>query len=237
MAKPFLSIVIPTCDDAEHLPLTLIEADRIFSAESFAYEIIVVDDGSQDGTSESAKRVSEYLKNIKVIDNTERRGIGTAARIGLMAAKGVWRVVIIQPSDAPFSWVAEKLETIQPSSNVHVLTLEGKVPRMSRLADAVRALFMRAVFRSRIRVFSPLALCFSQESAARISSLLVAHHAMPLEALLLAERLGYRTIETTLDVPTPRTSQKASYLQTLTETFKIRWWLWREKYQIENTNI
>ena len=48
MAKPFLSVIIPTFNAAEELPITLIDVDKHLSNQEYSYEILVADDGSTD---------------------------------------------------------------------------------------------------------------------------------------------------------------------------------------------
>src|SRR3954468_18377002 len=50
MAAPFLSIVIPAYNEAERLPATLTQLGTFLCGEGYPAEIIVVDDGSTDGT-------------------------------------------------------------------------------------------------------------------------------------------------------------------------------------------
>jgi len=231
MAKPFLSLIIPVLNDAEQLPLTLIEADRLFSAEEFSYEIIVVDDGSKDATSVAAKHLSEALKNIKVIDNTEQRGIGTAMHIGMLSAKGTWRIIIPQSTETSFVWICEKLRKMQPGANAHVFLLEGTPSFFKKLIRSVMSMIRRILFQSHITIFSPIAACFSSEAATRIFPLLQTKQEGMLEALLIGEKLGYFPIERTLSLSESVRLREKPYLQTLIETIKIRWWLWRKAYR------
>ena len=50
MAAPFLSIVIPAYNEAERLPATLTQLGTFLRGEGYPAEIVVVDDGSTDGT-------------------------------------------------------------------------------------------------------------------------------------------------------------------------------------------
>ncbi|MDP2695909.1 MAG: glycosyltransferase family 2 protein [bacterium] len=92
MAKPFLSVIIPVHNGSENLPLTLIDVDKHLAQEEYSYEILVVDDGSNDNTVDVVRKLSGLIKNLKLVDNPVEEGFGAAIRLGMMTAKGNWRV-------------------------------------------------------------------------------------------------------------------------------------------------
>ncbi len=233
MARPFLSLVIPASEEAERLPLALIEADRVFSEAEFAYEIFIVDDLSADATSAIAKRFAETLKNVKVIDNPERRGLGSAMIIGMLAARGNWRVLIPESYGVPFVELRDTISRMQAGTSVDVLLLTQAPPFFSHLQRRLADTILRALFRSQISDFSPAAICFSPEAASRIfQALKTKRDTAVLESLLLAERMGYRISRSVVQGVASLSGRPRHYLQTLYETSKIRWWLWRKKYTV-----
>jgi len=88
MARPFLSVIIPAYNEAERLPLTLIDVDRHLAEQEYSYEIIVVISHSSDHTVEMVKRFASFLPNLKYIALSENRGKGFAVKTGMLAAKG-----------------------------------------------------------------------------------------------------------------------------------------------------
>lgn len=78
------SVIIPLYNKEPFVEKTLRSAlDQTFSD----YEIIVVNDGSKDGSSDVAKRVLEGIENATTIDQ-ENAGVSTARNNGIAAAKG-----------------------------------------------------------------------------------------------------------------------------------------------------
>lgn len=78
------SVVIPLYNKEPFVEKTLRSAlDQTFSD----YEIIVVNDGSKDGSSDVAKRVLEGIENATIIDQ-ENAGVSTARNNGIAAANG-----------------------------------------------------------------------------------------------------------------------------------------------------
>jgi glycosyltransferase involved in cell wall biosynthesis len=85
-ARPSLSIVIPAYNEAARLPETLARLDAHFAGRDT--EIIVVDDGSSDGTADLARRGVPGGAPPTVIAFPENRGKGAAVRAGVMASTG-----------------------------------------------------------------------------------------------------------------------------------------------------
>jgi glycosyltransferase involved in cell wall biosynthesis len=94
-----VSIILPVYNEVEHLHA---EVDRIraaMNASEYRYEIIVVDDGSTDGSGEAAERI----EGIRVLRFLTNRGSGSARKAGTAAARGrvtVWTDVdMTYPND------------------------------------------------------------------------------------------------------------------------------------------
>jgi glycosyltransferase involved in cell wall biosynthesis len=94
-----VSIILPVYNEVEHLKQ---EVDRIraaMDASEYSYEIIVVDDGSSDGSGEAA----EAIGGLRVIRLLQNRGSGSARKAGTTAARGrvtVWTDVdMTYPND------------------------------------------------------------------------------------------------------------------------------------------
>ena len=87
-ANPFLSIVIPAYDEKNRLPKTLDEIYAFLKRRGLAYEIIVVDDGSSDGTSEIVKRKARKIPNLFLKKRSQNRGKGAAVKTGILTTKG-----------------------------------------------------------------------------------------------------------------------------------------------------
>lgn len=78
-----LSLVVPALDESENLPVYLPQVFAALAATGLQHELLVVDDGSRDGTGEIARALGA-----RVIRHAARRGYGAAVRSGLAAARG-----------------------------------------------------------------------------------------------------------------------------------------------------
>src|SRR5688500_1976902 len=92
MARPFLSVVIPAPNEAQRLPLTLIDVDRHPSEQEYSSAIIVMVSYSTDHTVDTVNRLASFVPNVKYIALSENRGKGFAVKPGMLAAKGTYRL-------------------------------------------------------------------------------------------------------------------------------------------------
>ena len=83
-----LSVVIPARDEEGSIPETLENLVRALEAASIDFEIIVVDDGSSDGTAARVREAALRHPGIRLIENQDRHGYGMAVRAGLEGFTG-----------------------------------------------------------------------------------------------------------------------------------------------------
>ncbi len=101
-ARPLATVVIPAFNEGpalrEHLETILTE---LAGADGpYDYEILVVDDGSVDGTYEIAQAAAANHENVRVIRHDSNRGLGAALRTAFAAAAG--SVVVMYDSDLSY---------------------------------------------------------------------------------------------------------------------------------------
>lgn len=81
-----LSLILPTYNESENLPLLLPKIEKALAGRSF--EVIIVDDNSPDRTWETARLLGERQDWLRVIRRVGRRGLSSAVIEGFLAAKG-----------------------------------------------------------------------------------------------------------------------------------------------------
>ena len=91
-----LSVVIPVFNEVDNIEKIL----KRVKATKLASEIVVVDDGSKDGTREILKKL-DGKGGVRVILHETNQGKGTAVRTGIQAVKG--DVILIQDADLEYS--------------------------------------------------------------------------------------------------------------------------------------
>ena len=100
-----LTIVVPAYNEANRIGDTLDTFEVYRAEQTYAIQIIVVDDGSDDGT---ADLVRERFPQVDVLSYPRNRGKGHAVRRGMGAARGRYRVVYDADGSTPIADV-EKL--------------------------------------------------------------------------------------------------------------------------------
>ena len=84
-----ISVVVPLYNEQESLPELMAWIDRVCTAEKLSYEVIMVDDGSNDGSWEVVESLKgEYENHLKAIRFMRNYGKSAALYCGFEAAEG-----------------------------------------------------------------------------------------------------------------------------------------------------
>jgi len=92
---PFVSILLPCYNEEAHIEKTVKELNNINYKH---YEIIVINDGSTDGTQDILSVLTRSIDRLKVINIIENKGKANALYYGTIASKG--EIVVTMDSDA-----------------------------------------------------------------------------------------------------------------------------------------
>ena len=88
-ASLHLSVIVPAYNEELRLPKMLDECLEFLEKRKSSYEVIVVDDGSKDKTSETALKYvdSRGSDKVRVLTLAKNRGKGGAVRMGMLRAR------------------------------------------------------------------------------------------------------------------------------------------------------
>ena len=202
-ATPDLSIVVPAYKEAQRIGPTL-EALRDYIAASAARcELIVVDDGSRDGTVDVVRRFAAEGLVLRLLVNPANRGKGYSVRQGMLAAAG--KVLLMCDADlsAPISeagkllaWLERGYDVVVGSRDMPDSVLDPPQPLLRRLlAWGFRALRRRLLLPDLLDTQCGFK-CFRREVARAVfSRAKVDGWLFDCEALGIADRLGSRIKE------------------------------------------
>jgi len=83
-----LSVVIPAYNESHRIAQTLQAVSEFLKKQSYEYEILVVNDGSKDGTAAVVEKLEASIANLKLINNSENHGKGWVTKQGMLQASG-----------------------------------------------------------------------------------------------------------------------------------------------------
>lgn len=200
-ASVHLSLIIPAYNEEHRLPNTLDKTLAFLQQQTFTAEIILVENGSVDRTSEIARSYAARYPQIVVLHET-RPGKGNAVRRGMLAARGEYRFM----ADADLSMpIAEVTRFLPPHlSNFDIAIASREAPGAIRYDEpAFRHWGGRAV-NTLIRLLALPGLkdtqCGFKCFRAPIAEDLFQHQTLmgwsfDIELLYIARLRGYRILE------------------------------------------
>jgi len=95
-----VSVVIMAFNEAASLAETVSEVAEVLSSTCLSHEIVIVNDGSDDGTGELADRLQEKLPVVRVVHHHSNLGLGGVYRTGFDTTRG--ELLTFFPADGQF---------------------------------------------------------------------------------------------------------------------------------------
>jgi dolichyl-phosphate beta-glucosyltransferase len=199
-----LSIIIPAYNEEARLPGTLQTVTRYLATREWDFcEILVVDDGSKDGTVAAAVAFAKQGHPIRILNNPGNRGKGYAVRFGMLEAKADWLLF----SDADLSTPIEEFEKLYAAVSESVPIAIGSRALDRSLVGVHQSAFREyagQVFNLTMRAALGLDIhdtqcgfkLFRRDVAQAVfSRQLLERFSFDAEILFIARKLGFRTAE------------------------------------------
>jgi glycosyltransferase involved in cell wall biosynthesis len=130
-----VSIVLPCFDEEDNVAEAVRAALLAGRRAAIDHEVVVVDDGSRDRTSEIALELRAHDPAVRVISHEVNLGYGAALRSGIAAASQPWILL----TDADLQFDLTQLDDFLPFAEDHDLILGWRVQRMDPLGRRVAA--------------------------------------------------------------------------------------------------
>lgn len=195
-----ISIIIPAYNEEKRLPASLEKIQDYLRRSGWDFsEIVVVNDGSLDGTAELAR-----CAGARVIENPGNRGKGYSVRHGMLEAKGEWALL----SDADLSTPIEDLVKLWSIAEAYQAPVVIGSRALDRSMIGVRQPFFRdrigRLFNLVMRLITGLPyrdtqcgfkLFETRAAQAIFSRQRLDGFGFDVEALYIARRLGYLCVE------------------------------------------
>jgi len=107
---PSVAVIVLAYNEEENLPAMLQESVDFLTARVREWEILVVDDGSSDGTLRVAQRFAEADHRVRVLTHSTNRGMGAGMKTGIAAATADYFTIIAGDGQHP----TPELEVLLP---------------------------------------------------------------------------------------------------------------------------
>ncbi|MSP12722.1 MAG: glycosyltransferase family 2 protein [Chloroflexi bacterium] len=200
-ALPYLSIVVPAYNEERRLAITLPLMVNFIEAQSYAGEIVVVDDGSQDRTANLVEEFSRTHAYVRVV-RAPHKGKGNAVRLGMLSAYGEYRFLCDADLAMPVDEITKFLPPRGRPWDVAIGSREG--PGARRFNEPGYRHLMGRVFNTLVKLlavpeFEDTQCGFKCFRAAIVPDL-YGHQTMEgfgfdVEVLYIARKRGYSIIE------------------------------------------
>lgn len=253
MGPIFLTVVIPSYNEIGNLRKgTLSKVQKYLDRQNFTYEVLIVDDGSTDGSTEFVNKFTQEEREFRLIQNSHSGKAG-AVTSGMLEAKGDYVLFADMDQATPI----EELEKLLPFTNKGYEIVIGSRSGTREGAPFTRKVMAKGmmVLRSTIVGLSEIkdTQCgfklFSKEASKRIFTKVKDNHhgfktigrssvtaGFDIELLYLGKSMGYKIKEVPVDwlyVETRRVSPLKDSVEGFFELFKIRRNIISGKYNVK----
>ena len=148
-----ISVFFPTYNEEENIEKTIFSANKILNKIAKRYEILIIDDGSKDKTSEVIKKLSLKNKNIKIIKHEQNKGYGAALISGFYNSK--YELIAFTDSDGQFDFseITKFIEAKNKSNADLVIGyyIKRKVLFRRKINSAIWELLVRLLFGLKVK--------------------------------------------------------------------------------------
>lgn len=202
-----LSVIIPAYNEEKRIGATLLSIHQYLARQNYQYEILVVNDGSKDGTSAVVNGLKQQVASLVLIDNTENHGKGWVVKQGMLTAQGDYRLFM----DADNSTTVDQIEHFLPYFAQGYDVVVGS-RRIAGAKIKVKQNFFRdflgGSFRFLVRMLAPVGVIDSQAGfkafSRRAAEAIFPHQtifrwAFDVEILTIAKKLGFKIKEAPID--------------------------------------
>jgi dolichyl-phosphate beta-glucosyltransferase len=222
---PELSVVVPAFDEEDRLAPMVREAVAWLRARGRSFELIVVDDGSTDGTARLVARLAEECPEVRLIRLASNGGKGYAVRTGVVNARGS-RVLFADADGAtPFAEL-ERLEAALDSGAAVAIGSRARPAGGVRVRAKLYRHVMGRTFHALVRALTVRGIADTQcgfklfrgDAAQELfSRMRMTGFSFDVEVLLMAQRRGYRIAE----VPVNWTHQPGSRVRLAADSLRM----------------
>ena len=223
MTPPFLSVVIPAHNEERRLPESLAQVVRFLRASGWTWEVLVVENGSSDGTYAVAQDFAARNPGVRAL-RLDLPGKGRAVRTGMLAAAGQYRFMCDADLSMPVTELPRFLPPALPGAEIVIASREapGAVryaePAYRHLGGRLINLIIRLLALPGLQDTQCGFKCFTAAAAEDLFGCqTIPGWSFDIELLYIARRRGYRITE----LPIPWTFNPESKLRVVQDALQM----------------
>jgi dolichyl-phosphate beta-glucosyltransferase len=234
-----LSLILPAYNEAVRLPPYLAAIREYFGRIALAHEVIVVDDGSDDGMADVVRRAADGWPELRLLRHDVNRGRGQAIRTGAGAAGGRWVLYADADGATPIGEEKSLRAALEGGADVAVGSrrLGGAgVRRAPHRAIIGRAFagFVRLLVGTPVRDTQCGFKMFRRETLLELLGWCGdAGYLLDLELLAVAQRRGCGVVE----VPVCWSEVPGSKVRLVRDSWRMFHGLWKIRRSLQAVNV
>ena len=204
----YLSLVIPTYNEENKIAHDITEALSFLSKQDFQSEVLIVNDGSLDGTYQVIEETIQKIPvsdkvSFKILSYTTNRGKGYAVKYGVTNATGEMVAFVDSGFCVPFHYLLKGFEKIRLGADLAIASRRHEASKIQRYQPFYRQLGSK-IFRHLVQLFMGIRVSdtqcgfkiYRQSAAKKIFTRLQTDGFMfDIEALFIAKRLNLNISE------------------------------------------
>ncbi len=224
---PQLSVIIPAYNEEKRLPTTLESVHKFLTDSERSFEIIVVDDGSSDGTKDVVNAFAGEHCGIRLITHRPNQGKGYSVRAGMLKAEGDLLLLDDADGASPIEELIRLEEAIQGGADVAIgsrakpgnETVVRALSHRKHMGNTFNLVVQKLVLSGIYDTQCGFKL-FKRDVAGQLFSLATLNrYAFDVEILFLARLKGYKIAE----VPINWTNVEGSKINLVTDPMSMLW--------------
>jgi len=148
LTNPYISIIIPAHNEEDRLPLALEKVYTFLNQQTYTFEVVVIENGSQDRTLQVGQEFAGKVPHLRII-HMDENGKGLAIREGIFASSGQYRFI----ADADFSMPVDEINNfLPPACNCDIAIASREAPGSARYNEPFFRHIIGRVFNLLIRI-------------------------------------------------------------------------------------
>jgi len=217
--------VIPAFNEVGRIAPTVRSVSAWLAGQGHTAEILVVDDGSTDGTGRLVRELASELGGIRLVESRPNRGKGHVVRLGMLEACGAYRLFTDADGSTPIDQLPALWARLEAGADVAIGSRRApgaqspcRAPWYRRAWSRVANRLVRALLIGGVRDTQCGFKLFSARAAEAIfSRVSTTGWGFDLEVLAIAGRLGMRVDE----VPVLWSDDRRSRIRPLPDAIAI----------------